>query len=51
MIKTIQLPFPCNSSLVSGLLHEMTEGFFIWIEITKMGIITKIVLPCHNFHP
>lgn len=48
VVESVELPLPCDGRFVAGRLEEMGEGFFFRIEISKVGVVSEVVLSGHE---
>ena len=51
IIQAVKLPLARNHGLVAGLLHHVTEGLVIRIQVAEMRVISEVVLPRHQLNP
>ena len=47
----VKLPFACDRSVVTSIFQEVRKRGFPGIQVTEVLVVTKVLLPRHDFNP
>ena len=50
VVQSVQLPLPRNRGFVAGVFQQVSKRLFFRVQITKVCVVSKVVLPRHDHH-